>query len=490
MLLPLLSFWLACAARRPVHVPTPEDAAIVPGDDCAVFERARLDRTLTRRTESRAREGNAVELVPDHRSYDRRIAEAAQADVILIKTFIFTDDETGQAVAALLRARARAGALVIVQYDIKGSLGALGEQLDLLPDGDPFLRELPLMDEMRQDGVIVVPTNMPRGAREVERWDRADEAAQQERVGWLEWMFLVRDFAHFDHEKYWITGKRGADGALVYEAIMGGLNIASEYAYGGTERKDASTGRGGWRDTDVVVRGPVVEDIVRRYLDVLALNVEARPVGLDPAELEVAQPVAGSARVRFVWNQPRFGSRHHIEELYRTLIRATPDAGTVRLGTAYFTPSRELRDALEDHVEQGGRLAVVTNSAESTDMGVVHDASRGAYLRLLDHDPRAALYEWVPAPGWQTYHSKIASFGACGPVIVGSANLDGLSIDRNSESVLVIENAAFRAAFDAHYDADLSQSERLTSGDAARTPCLQRIRQRATLRFGWRYLSP
>ena len=39
---------------------------------------------------------------------------------------------------------------------------------------------------------------------------------------------------------------------------------------------------------------------------------------------------------------------------------------------------------------------------------------------------------------------------------VGSANLDGLSSERNSESVLVIGSAHFRRAFDAMFEADLA----------------------------------
>lgn len=485
---PLLLLWLGCAARRPPHVPTPEDAAVRPADDCARFQGDKLNRKLDRRTDSVLWQGNHVELLPNHHAYDRRVALAADADVILIKTFIFTDDDTGRAVAALLSAKARAGALVVLQYDLKGSIEALGQQLDLLPGSGSFLREPPLMEELRAAGVIVVPTNVPRGARAVRRWDRAREANLDEEAGLLEWLLLVRGFSHFDHEKYWITGRRAADGALVYDAIMGGLNIASEYAYGGTTAVDSRSGRGGWRDTDMLVRGPVVQDIVRRYLDVLAANVEERPAGLDPAALEVAQPFAGEAAARFVWNQPSFGHRERIEELYETLTRATPKDGTVRLGTAYFTPGRELRRTLEDHAETG-RLAVLTNSAESTDMAVVFNASRGAYQRLLDASPRAALYEWTPTPGLHTYHAKVASFGACGPVVVGSANLDGLSLERNSESVLIVEDPAFRAAFDQMYDSDLTHAARVTEADVADTPAARRLQQRATLRLFWTWLS-
>jgi len=482
----------ACAPKR-LTLPDPLDAALPAVDDCAVFEDAALARKLDRRTRSESRGGNAVDLLVDGaEAYARRFDNTRDADLVLVKTFIFTDDETGRAVADLLRERVRAGATVVVQYDLKGSISGAAEALALSGGApmDALLRDTPLLAALARDGVIVVPTNVPRTARGAKQMLRAQQelaqAAKDDRVAKLA---LGSALTRFDHEKYWITGKVGPDGAVTLTAILGGMNIASEYAYGGTDRVDAGTGRGGWRDTDIEVRGPVTEDIVRRYFEVLEGNVDAWPAGLDRAKWQVSQPAAGEAEARFVWNQPAWGTRSRVVWLYRELVRATPDTGIVRLASAYFTPGPRLRRPLVKRLAAGGRLAVITNSPESTDMGIVTTASRGAYHHLLDAAPHAALHEWAPQPGRHTFHSKIASFGTCGPVIVGSANLDGLSSLHNSESVLLVRDAGLRAEMDAVFEADLAASRRLTADELAAIPTLTRWSQLGVYFLGWRFLG-
>lgn len=490
--MPLLPVLLlaACAAHRPPSSRDPMDAALGSQQDAEHFSNPKLAKSLDERSDSQAREGNAVELLLDKASFERRFQSLADADVVLIKTFIFTADETGEAVAAQLAERARAGALVVVQYDIKGSMEGPGTRIDLAPNGKPFLVEKPLMETLRAAGAIVVPTNVPQQGRQTRRWADARGVAREPDAGWFAKLVALRGFTTFDHEKYWITGRKDAEGRLVMEAILGGQNIASEYAWGGTDRVDAITGRTGWHDLDVAIRGPVVQDIVRRYLDVMSLYVPKRPENLRPEELELPQPAAGQALVRFIWNQPALGNRRNIERAYRTLTRATPDDGIVRAGSAYFTPGRYLHATLSHHLKAGGKLAVLTNSAQSTDMPVVNGATRDAYERLLDESPRAALYEWPPEPNRGTYHVKLASFGNQGPVIAGSANLDGLSAARNSESVVIIEgDPAFRAAVDAVFDADFARSQRVTNEELARESWLVHVYRRSIYRFAWSWLS-
>jgi phosphatidylserine/phosphatidylglycerophosphate/cardiolipin synthase-like enzyme len=268
-----------------------------------------------------------------------------------------------------------------------------------------------------------------------------------------------------DHEKYWITGR--IDGGKVeLTAIMGGMNLASEYAYGGTTRKDAVTKRGGWRDVDVELRGPVVTDIIRRFFDVMDHHT-GKPT--DPKvriRWIVAQPEAGKAKVRFVWNHPAEKQRRAIEKLYATLIDATPRGGVVRIENAYFAPSRTVRLAIKRALARRTRLAVVTNSPETSDIGVLVDASRYAYYALLETNAVVALFERRPRPdiGEHTLHSKVASFGTCGPFIIGSANLDAQSAEHNSESVVLIDDDRLRKSFDAMYEEDIGadRTQRIT----------------------------
>ena len=67
-------------------------------------------------------------------------------------------------------------------------------------------------------------------------------------------------------------------------------------------------------------------------------------------------------------------------------------------------------------------------------------------------------------------HQKIARFGAKGPVLVGSANLDPLSANVNSEVVAVIDDARVGMQFDALINRQLREgnTQRVTAEDLRR----------------------
>jgi cardiolipin synthase len=427
------------------HAHAQDPAAAASPDPCAAWTDPAFDRRLDRRTHSEARTGNATRLLVDGAvSWARRKELAATADVILVKTFIWSDDEVGREAADLLAARARAGATVIVQYDFKGSTPS-ASWVDAWRAGprawvhttEPFRR-------MADAGVTVIPTGFPGGPPRR----------------------TVARVTNYDHEKYWLTGARQPDGTLLYTAITGGMNIASEYMYGGTDRVDAGSGRGGWRDTDVELRGPVVEDIVHRYFAVLTGELPTPVAELDTSTFTSPQPVAGDARVRFVWAHPVAGRRETIEHLYRDLIRATPDADPIAVETAYFAPTPGTWRALR-RAARGRPLYVLTNSGGSVDVPFIASAAEAAFAGLRRVSPDARFFLWKPRPGFQTLHSKVATFGHCGPVIVGSANLDGLSALHNSEAVVAIEDPGLREELEAALLADMAEERADPATDAA-----------------------
>lgn len=468
-----------CASRLP-----PEVALAPAHEDCASWSKKALNRYIDARTDSRVREGNRAQLlVNGAESWRARLELAAQADLILVKTFIWADDEVGRATAEMLSERARAGARVIVQYDIKGSssLSSMLARWDS-ENEEGFIEQAPLFLKMERAGVQIVPVNMPRNRRHIRKLVR-DQAEGTHRMLFAS----LSNFDHFDHEKYWITGHRDPAGGLRLQAILGGLNIASEYAYGGTDSVDPTSGRGGWRDTDVLLEGPVVLDILDRFFDVLELNTGKDTP--DRRSWESEQARAGDARVRFVWSQPRLGKTRSVERLYRRLARSVPEGAEIRLETAYFAPGPRLRHTLEGAVENGRHLSLLTNSQATLDVPLVGDASRAAFARIRRVSGTAHLHEWRPQPGMETLHSKVASFGACGPAIVGSANLDGLSTVRNSEGVVAIEDPAFRAAFDAMFEQDLTHTDTITAADIEAQGWLLQLWQRAVYRVAWSWID-
>jgi phosphatidylserine/phosphatidylglycerophosphate/cardiolipin synthase-like enzyme len=412
-------------------------------DDHAAFVAA--EPTLDRVTHTTARIGNRVELLIDGTaSFARRLASARDADMILVKTFAFTDDETGRAVADVLIERAKAGAYVVVQYDAIGSIHDPSDVGPMLANGN----EKPIISRLRAAGVDVLATNAPAGKVELD--EIAGGLARTafhpfEHLGII--LDRTRRLEFHDHEKYWITGHHGQ-----LTAIIGGMNIGSEYAFGGVDRADTVTGARGWHDVDVEVAGPVVNDVVARYFDVLDTH---RGAPADHARWNPPQPPAGNARVRFVFNHPRFHNTHAIDEVYAALVDATPPTSVVRIETAYFAPSDKLRERLRAALQRGTRLAVISN-LETNDTAPVAEGTWFVYHALLDVDPSAALYQRVARPdlGEVMIHCKVASFGTRGPVVIGSANLDAQSGEHNSEAVLVIYDPALRQRFDAMFEQD------------------------------------
>ena len=462
-------------------------------EDCDAFTQPRLQHILNRRTDSRQRTGNTARLlINGSAAFRQRLESAEDAELIFVKTFIYTDDETGRQIANLLARRAREGATVILQYDIKGSLGSIASLSELREDTEKgeLLGDPPMMEMLRASGVMVVPTNVPRTRKSVRQFIETREDLPD---GVLRRRWALRNFNHFDHEKYWITGHRQADGSLRLRAILGGMNIASEYAYGGTEQVDATSGRAGWRDLDVEVQGPVTNDIMRRYLQVLGLNLDEPIEKLQQEAWNPPQPIVGEAEIRFIWNQPALGNRRTIERLYRTLLRITPRGSPVRIQSAYFSPGPRFIVSFVRTLRRDRELIVVTNSAESIDVPLIPAASRFQYRLLMRADQKVQLYEWRHRPevGEATLHNKAAAFGHCGPVVIGSANLDGQSSEHNSESVVVITDPTLRAEFDAMFDVDISPDSAtlITWEELTRGGALDWLRQWGMYRIGWYFLS-
>ncbi len=313
---------------------------------------------------------------------------------------------------------------------------------------------------MRQAGVIVVPTNDPgRGVARNEWIDNtkrlfADPSAATKRS--MESLSIMN---HADHEKVFVTLHDEGE----VRAILGGLNIASEYALGGgANQLDPDTGRGGWRDTDIEVRGPAAHAVLEDYVQDYEYHVgEAFPVsvrGHIDAVLAQAPPKVGSATVRFVPNHPLAQRTMYTEDGYRVLIQATPAGEPIFIATPYFAPSKVLREAIIAHARLGGEVTILTNTPDSTDVTILTDAAYFAAEEILRETDGVTIYEWIPRTdeGEHTMHQKVASFGHHGPIIVGSFNLDAQSSVHNTESFFIVDDPATRDAFDRMVAEDLS----------------------------------
>jgi phosphatidylserine/phosphatidylglycerophosphate/cardiolipin synthase-like enzyme len=296
------------------------------------------------------------------------------------------------------------------------------------------------------------------------------------------------------HDKMWVIDGENPDGV----AIVGGLNVANEYF-----RVDESNR---WRDQDVMLRGPIVADVVQtfdrnvEYFAGLKKRLPAKAARDNAWRLsrEVMTRVRGAKapswlreslrkqvaamaaapfelsfhtiRARFLQSRPRFGETY-IRQTYLDLIDRART--TIHIANAYFVPSRALVDALKRAARRGVKIVVITNSPESNDIRPVAVVSRYLYEEVLSVNAGLSggggieVREWRgPAVGESTLHAKFAVFDGM-EAIVGSFNLDPRSDMLNSETALVFRDADMARRLDQIFvSEDMPKATPVSASDA------------------------
>ncbi len=460
------------------------------------FDDDALQKLLDEHTDSTVVGGNSVRLlINGEQSFARRHQNVSTAIFILVKTFIWTDDDAGRRMADAIAAKARAGVPVIIQYDVKGNIGGLADAADMLsrtsaklPAGEPLV-----MADLRAAGALIIDANSPGRPIAIKEWaDNVKRLFRDPKAALTRSLESLQLFDHADHDKYFITVHDRGE----VRAIMGGLNIASEYAFGGIPNKvDSASKRGGWRDTDIEIQGPCAHLIIDEFL-ADAKRHRGEPIPRDWLEKLWAtassrQQARGNVSIRVVVNNPLTDKTRHMDDLYRILVLATPKNEPIYLSTPYFAPSKRLRTAMLKHMEGGGTITVLTNSYESSDIDILTDAARYT-ARELSVTNRFRLFERIPRPdlGEVMLHHKLGTFGYHGPVIIGSANLDAQSFVHNGEAVVVIDDPSLRRQFDemAILDRSPDRARLITRDELESASMLERMRSFAAGKFAWYWL--
>jgi len=311
----------------------------------------------------------------------------AAKQAVCFENFIFAGDQTGQDFALALERAKARGAEVRVIYDPIGTL---------LVRGGSIRRRL-------KRAQIRVRPFRPVGMTAPWSWLR---------------------LTHRDHRKVLIADQVGA--------VVGGLCIADHWA-------PAEHGGGNWRDTAMMVRGPAVADLQlafeRMWSRALGLKGGAAtsmaiPIGALP-------PPKGDASVIVVGDRPR---TQRVAALYQWLAEHARE--TIEISDAYFLAPKNVTRALMDAARRGVRVRLLLPGRNNHPIAGL--AARREYTELLAAG--AEIYEWNGV----MLHAKTAVVdGAIS--MVGSSNLDPLSLRRNYElNVLVADmkvGADMRALF-------------------------------------------
>jgi cardiolipin synthase A/B len=266
-------------------------------------------------------------------------------------------------------------------------------------------------------------------------------------------------------------------------AFLGGINISGVYTPDGigAQRGGAAGSAGGgdrpfdeqpWRDTQVRIEGPVVEDLQKSFVRMWARVTKEKP--LEGADLYPKGSQAGIHLVRAVESSPATKSN----AMYVALISAIENAEqSVTITMAYFVPHDALLEALQAAARRGVKVRILLPSR--TDNWVVLHAGRAYYSQLLEAGVQ--LYEREN----RLLHSKTATIDGVWST-VGSTNLDWRSLVYNEEMNAVVIGPEFASRVEASFEADLKRSTAITPESWARRPVADRMRE--TLARSWALL--
>jgi len=475
-------------------------------DDGYWFRNTEFQKSLDEKTHSRGHSGNQVKLyVNGENSLKQRLANLANADVILIKAYEFWNDISSNEILDVLIDRTKQGAKVFIQFDVKGTFSGIK------PDSEADLREgrlNPIPDYLQkflqksEGNGFVIPTTVPYSLLSTGSW-------------------VLKD-----HEKSFITWERKNQVNPV-RVILGGMNIGDMYLLGGVKDKNGnfetvsyyqSEGFSGYstlpmRDTDVEVIGTVTEDIVARYIDAAEFQLknpnvyfqkeQAPHIQLALKELRLIQQDmlqnhalafpenVGHALVRFIYKTAKeFGSREisNIQNFFISMLKQVPDHSTIQFATGYFLPTKLLWKAISEATHRGVIFDILSNRPQGPESAIASIAlpARSQIRHYLKIVPSGSInfYEWFgnPLEGiGVVMHQKVYSFGLGEnqPCAIGSANLNTMSLYWDSEDLLVIQEPDFKKQLDEMLRKDFTSpnSEKITMEQLKNESFLHQIKE-------------
>ena len=362
--------------------------------------------------------GNEVRLLQDGPATYQAMYAAIQGarDHINMETYILDDDEVGQRFAQALIDKQLQGVQVNLIRDSVGTRGTPAAFFQRLVDS----------------GIKVLEFNPINPVTALTA--RKDWALNQR-----------------DHRKLLVV-----DGRI---AFLGGINISSVYSGGSFSRGSRGSaaravvgtsanpdGDPAWRDTDIQLRGPVVADFQKLFIETWD-----KQKGEPLAAKNYFPPPENAGRdvVRAIGSSPD----DPFSQIYATLLSAIASAeSTVHITNAYFVPDPQLLAALEAATRRGVHVILILPSR--TDSWLVFHAGRRHYAQLL----RAGvnIYERRGV----ILHSKTALVDGVWAT-VGSTNLDWRSFLHNQELNAVVLGVEFGSQAQAMFDKDLAASDRI-----------------------------
>jgi cardiolipin synthase A/B len=346
----------------------------------------------------------------------KAISEAR--DHINFETFIFDDDEVGRRFADLLLQKRAAGVQVNLIYDSVGCKNTPREFFDRLKIG----------------GINVLEFN-PINPLKATRED------------------LI---THRDHRKVLVV-----DGKT---AFTGGVNISSVYYSSSSfpERAKAEETAFGWRDTHVMIEGPVVAQLQKLFID--SWRAQKGP-SLEVKEFFPPLGTAGKDLIMVIGSTPGDEKRLTYIMYVAAILQAQR---SVHLTNAYFVPDHQTMAALTNTSERGVDVEMILPGLSDSPLSL--SAGRSHYEDLLE--AKVKIYERSD----RILHSKTAVIDGVWST-VGSTNFDSWSFLRNNEINAIIIGVDFADQMERLFKKDIEESKPINREEWSQRPLWGRMKE-------------
>ena len=222
----------------------------------------------------------------------------------------------------------------------------------------------------------------------------------------------------------------------------------------GTSGKWSGNGRqeGHWRDTDVLIEGPVVGQLqgafAENWLEATGVAIGG-PDYFPRRRLEAK----GEVDAQIVRSSPAGGGT----AMYTMFLLALASARhSIHITNPYFVPDEKMIDTLLAAAKRGVEIKLLIPGA--IDHNLVRQASRSEFGRLLKSGVQ--IYEYRPA----LLHAKTMIVDGLWST-VGSTNLDHRSFSLNDELNVAIYDVATAQKLERVFAEDLSNSRRILYDD-------------------------
>jgi cardiolipin synthase len=227
--------------------------------------------------------------------------------------------------------------------------------------------------------------------------------------------------------------------------VTGGSGISGKWSGNGRQE-------GHWRDTDVLLEGPVVEQLQGAFAENW---LEATGVAIGGPEYFPRRRLnaKGDVDAQVVRSSPAGGST----AMYTMFLLALASAQhSIHITNPYFVPDDKMITTLVTAAEHGVKVKLLIPGA--IDHNLVRQASRSELGRLLKSG--VEIYEYRPA----LLHAKTMVVDGIWAT-VGSTNLDHRSFSLNEELNVAIYDVDTAQRLERVFEDDLRLSRRVTYKD-------------------------